>query len=123
VTETRGNPGPILGYQAERLAEIMPAQNQRPLFLGKDILSLGALGALALLERLDGGPARYAATEAAFDNLAMSVDGFCIAEPITGVRMLDEADERFAGRTVTLRAEPYLPVGKMDRFVVHSVLK
>ncbi|AYD66569.1 hypothetical protein DVB37_23590 [Achromobacter sp. B7] len=37
--------------------------------------------------------------------------GFCIAGPITGVRMLDGADERFAGRTVTLRAEPYLPQG------------
>lgn len=124
VTEMRGNPGLILGYQAERLVEIMPAQNQRPLFLdGQDILSLGGLKALALLERVNGGPGRYAATEAAFDNLAMSVEGFCIADPITGVRMLDEADERFAGRTVTLRAEPYLPEGEMDRFVIHSVLK
>lgn len=76
VTETRGNPGLILGYQDDRLAEIMPAQNQRPLFLdGKDVLSIGALESLALLERLNGGPGRYAATEAAFDNLAMSVDG------------------------------------------------
>lgn len=124
VTETRGNPGLILGYQDDRLAEIMPAQNQRPLFLdGKDVLSIGALESLALLERLNGGPGRYAATEAAFDNLAMSVDGFCVADPITGVRMLDEADKRFAGRTVTLRAEHYLPEGEMDRFVIHSVLK
>lgn len=124
VTETRGNPSLILGYQNDRLAEIMPAQNQRPLFLdGKDVLSLCALESLALLERLNGGPGRYAATEAAFDNLAMSVDGFCVADPITGVRMLDEADKRFAGRTVTLRAEPYLPEGEMDRFVIHSVLK
>ncbi|CCH07007.1 hypothetical protein SB816_05645 [Achromobacter sp. SIMBA_011] len=124
VTETRGNPGLILGYQDDRLAEIMPAQNQRPLFLdGKDVLSIGALESLALLERLNGGPGRYAATEAAFDNLAMSVDGFCVADPITVVRMLDEADKRFAGRTVTLRAEPYLPEGEMDRFVIHSVLK
>ncbi|MBH1450060.1 hypothetical protein I5U30_18450 [Stenotrophomonas maltophilia] len=124
VTETRGNPGLILGYQDDRLAEIMPAQNQRPLFLdGKDVLSIGALESLALLERLNGGPGRYAATEAAFDNLAMSVDGFCVADPITGVRMLDEADKRFAGRTVTLRAEPYLPEGEMDRFVIRSVLK
>lgn len=47
----------------------------------------------------------------------------CVADPITVVRMLDEADKRFAGRTVTLRAEPYLPEGEMDRFVIHSVLK
>lgn len=54
VTETRGNPGLILGYQAE---------------------------------------------------------------------MLDEADECFAGRTVTLRAEPHLHEGEMDRFIIDSVLK
>lgn len=124
VTETRGNPGLILGYQADRLVEIMPAKNQRPLFLdGKDIMSLGAREALALLERLNGGPGRYATTEAAFDNLAISLTGFCVADPITGVHMLDESDERFAERTVTLRAEPYLPEEEMDGFVIHSVLK
>src|SRR5690349_7006825 len=38
VTETRGNPGLVLGYRADRLVEIMPAKNQRPLVLdGKDI--------------------------------------------------------------------------------------
>lgn len=44
VTETGGNPGLILEYRADRLVEIMRAQNQRPLFLdGKDMLSLGAM--------------------------------------------------------------------------------
>lgn len=118
VTETRGNPGLVLGYRADRLVEIMPAISQRPLFLdGQDILSLRGLESLALLERLNGGPGRYADTEAAFDNLAISADGFCITDEAAEVRALDESDERCAGRTVTLRPEPYLPEGEMDRFV------
>ena len=122
VTETRGNPGLVLGYRADRLVEIMPAKNQRPLFLdGKDILSLSGLESLALLERLNGGPGRYADTEAAFDELAISVDGFCVTDPAAGVRALDESDERFEGRTVTLRPEPYLPEGEMDRFIHRAV--
>ena len=123
VSETRGNPGLVLRYDAERLAEIMPAKKQRPLFLdGKDMLSLSALEALALLERLNGGPGRYASTGAAFDKLAISVDGFCVTERAIFVRTLDEADEQFQGRTVTLRQNPYLPEGEMDQFILHSVL-
>jgi len=123
VTETRGDPGLVLGYKADRLAEIMPARKQPPLLLdGKDVLSLSALEALALLERLNGGPGRYASTEAAFDKLAISVEGFCVTDQAAGVRTLNEPDERFQGRTVTLRQNPYLPEGEMDRFVIHSVL-
>ncbi len=107
VTETRGNPGLVLGYRADRLVEIMPAKNQRPLVIdGKDILSLSGLESLALLERLNGGPGRYSGTEAAFDNLAISANGFCVTDPAAEVRVLDDSDERFAGRTVTLRLEP-----------------
>ncbi|MGV0804717.1 hypothetical protein [Mycolicibacterium setense] len=122
VTETRGEPGLVLRYQADRLVEIMPAQKQRPLFLdGTDIFALRGLEPLALLERLNEGPGRYADTEAAFDNLAISVDGFCVTDPATGVRALDEPDERFQGRTVTLLPSPYLPAGEMHRFILHSV--
>jgi hypothetical protein len=122
VTETRGNPGLILNYRADRLVEIMTAGKQRPLFLdGSDIFALRELEPLALLERLNEGPGRYADTEAAFDNLAMSADGFCVTDPVTGVRVLEDADDRFQGRTVTLRPSPYLPEGEMDRFIVHSV--
>lgn len=122
VTETRGNPGLVLGYRADRLVEIMPARNQRPLVLdGTDILSLSGLESLALLERLNGGPGRYADTEAAFDNLAISADGFCVTDRAAGVRALDDSDERFVGRTVTLRLEPYLPEGEMDRFIHRAV--
>ncbi|MGV0810217.1 hypothetical protein [Mycolicibacterium setense] len=123
VTEIRGNPGLVLRYQDDRLVEIMSAKEQRPLFLdGSDIFALRDLEPLALLERLNGGPGRYADTEAAFDKLAISVDGFCVTDPAAGVRPLDEVDERFEGRTVTLQPEPYLPEGEMDRFTIQRVL-
>lgn len=122
VTETRGEPGLVLRYQADRLVEIMPAHKQRPLFLdGTDIFALRGLESLALLERLNEGPGRYADTEAAFDNLAISVDGFCVTDPANGVCALDEPDERFHGRTVTLLPSHYLPAGEMHRFILHSV--
>ena len=122
VTETRGDPGLVLGYRADRLVEIMPAILQRPLFVdGKDIFALRELEPLALLERLNARPGRYAGTEAAFDTLAISVDGFCITDPATGVRTLDETDERFLRRTVVLRSSPYLPAHEMDRFIHYSV--
>ncbi|WP_415972589.1 hypothetical protein [Rhodococcus sp. 077-4] len=123
VTETRGDPGLVLRYEADRLVEIMPAAKQRPLFFDdRDIFSLRELEPLALLERLNGSPGRFADTEAAFDDLAISLDGFCVTDAAAGVRILDEADERFQGRTVTLRACPYLPDGEMGRFILHSVL-
>ena len=47
------------------------------------------------------------------------MEGFCVTDPAAGVCLLDDADERFAERTVMLRPTPYLPEGEMDRFVVH----
>ena len=123
VTETRGEPGLVLGYRRSRLVEIMPAVDQRPLFLdGTDVFALPGLEPLALLERMNGGPGRYAGIEAAFDELALSVDGFCVTDPVDGgVHALEETDERFLQRTVMLREEPYRPEGEMGRFIVHRV--
>lgn len=124
TSETRGTSGLILRYQTDQLVEIMPDNAQRPLFLdGADMFSLHGSDALALLERRNGGPGRYADTEAAFDTLAVSVAGFCVTDPGAGVLMLDDSDERFAARSVVLRAEPYLPDGEMDRFVTHKVTR
>ena len=123
ITEARGNPGLILRYETDQLIEIMPAMMQRPLFLeGKDLFSLDALDVLALMERLNGEPGRYAGTQAAFDRIAISLEGFCVTDRTGGMRALDDADERFSGRTVTLRSEPYLPEGEIDQFIVRSVL-
>lgn len=110
VSETRGDPGLVLGYQADRLAQIMPAIGHRPLLLdGRDVFALNAAQALQLLEDFNGGPGRYAGTEAAFDNLAISVEGFSIVQGDGGVRPLDTTDARFQQRTVTVRERPYLP--------------
>ena len=122
VTETRRDSGLVLGYRSERLVEIMVAP-QRPVFLeGQNLLALEPAQALALLERANGGPGRYATTEAAFDGLALSVDGFCVTEQTAGVRILDSDDERFHTRTVMARSAPYAPDDEAERFRTHSVL-
>ncbi|QDE36483.1 hypothetical protein FIV50_02605 [Microbacterium foliorum] len=122
LTEARGDPGVILGYEADRLVQIMPAIGQRPLLLdGRDMFSLSAAEALMLLELRNGGPGRYADTEAAFDNLAISVDGFSLTQRDDGVRTLSETDARFGQRTVTVRRHPYLAEDAMDRFVTHRL--
>jgi hypothetical protein len=74
-----------------------------------------------LLERLNASPGRYADTEAAFDNLAISVNGFSVSDSTAGVLALDDSDERFRERTVTLRKDPYLPEQEMHRYVLHSL--
>ena len=106
VTETRGDL--VLRYETDRLREIMPAHPRRPLFLdGSDLFALAGLDALRLLERCNQAPGRYADTAAAFDGLAISVDGFGAHDPTAGVLGLDDSDERFRQRTVLLRDLPY----------------
>lgn len=120
VTETRGEPGLVLGYEADRLVQIMLAVDQRPLLLdGRDLLSLSAVEVLTLLEQRNGGPGRYADTGASFDNLAIVVDGFSLTQG-GGVQTLRESDARFPQRTVTVRQRPYLPEGELDTFVAHG---
>ena len=121
VTETRGDL--VLRYEADRLCEIMPAGPRHPLFLdGRDVFALRGVTPLELLERLNASPGRYADTEAAFDNLAISVNGFSVSDSTAGVLAPDDSDERFRERTVTLREEPYLPKQEMHRYVLHSLL-
>ena len=120
VTETRGVL--VLRYDADRLCEIMPAGPRHPLFLdGKDVFALRGLAPLQLLEQLNEGPGRFADTEAAFDNLAISVNGFSVSDSATGVLALDDSDERFQERTATLREVPYLPEQEMQRYVKYSL--
>ncbi|TQK28753.1 hypothetical protein FBY28_1741 [Arthrobacter sp. SLBN-53] len=120
VTETRGDL--VLRYAADRLCEIMPAHPRRPVFLdGSDLFALAGLDALRLLERRNQGPGRYADTEAAFDELAISVDGFSVHDSTSGVLALDDSDERFRQRTVLLRDAPYLPAQETQRYTVQSL--
>ena len=118
VTETRGDL--VLRYEADRLCEIM--HSRRPLFLdGSDLFALAGLDALRLLERCNQGPGRYADTEAAFDELAISVDGFSVHESASGVLALDDSDERFRQRAVMLRDAPYFPAQETQRYTVQSL--
>lgn len=79
----------MLRYQADRLCEIMPAGPRHPLLLdGRDLFALRGLEPLELLERRNESPGRYADTEAAFDNLAISVTGFGVSDSTTGVLAL-----------------------------------
>lgn len=120
VTETRGDL--VLRYEADRLREIMPVGSRHALFLdGRDLFALRGLEPLELLERFNESPGRYADTEAAFDTLAVSVDGFSVSDSTAGVLALDDSDERFRGRTATLREVPYLPEQETHRYVVHSL--
>ena len=118
VTETRGDL--VLRYEADRLCEIMPAHPRRPLFLdGSDLFALAGLDVLRLLERYNQGPGRYADTEAAFDELAISVHGFSVHDSAAGVLALDDSDERFRQRTVMLRGIPYEQ--ETQRYTVRSL--
>ena len=121
VTETRG--ALVLRFEADRLCEIMPAGPRHPLFLdGRDVFALRGLEPLEMLERLNESPGRYADTEAAFDNLAISVNGFSISYSTAGVLALDDSDERFRERTATLREVPYLSEQEMQRYAQYSLL-
>jgi hypothetical protein len=122
VTETRKDSGLVLGYLADRLVEIMVPAHCPVVLGGQNLLSLEAAQALELLERANGGPGRYAGAEAAFDGLALSIDGFCVTDPAAGVRILDSDDERFPARTVMARSAPYAPENEIARFRTHSVL-
>lgn len=116
VTETRGDLA--LRYEADRLCEIM--HSRRPLFLdASDLFALAGIDALRLLERRNQGPGRYADTEAAFEELAISVDGFSVHDSASGVLVLDDSDERFRQRTVTLRDLPYEQGA--HRYTMHSL--
>lgn len=120
VTETRGDL--VLRYEADRLREIMLAHPRRPLFLdGSDLFALAGLDALRLLERVNQSPGRYADTEAAFDRIAITVDGFSAHDPTAGVLALDDSDERFRARTVLLGDASYRPEQDMKRYIVHSL--
>lgn len=120
VTETRGDL--VLRYEADRLCEIMAATPRQPLFLaGRNLFALQGLEHLALLEGLNESPGRYADTEAAFDNLAISVSGFSVRDSNSGVLVLKDSDARFLERTVTLREVPYAPEEGLHRYVLFSV--
>ncbi|MGO4450639.1 hypothetical protein AB4Y96_17115 [Phyllobacterium sp. TAF24] len=126
VTEVRGDHGLILRYERDVLIEVMLSTSHKSTnLLEKPVFGLSAIDALVLFEIANRGPGRYRSTEAAFDNLAISLDAFSTtdgAERERTVRPMGGKDERFSNRTITLRPKPYAPKNELDQFVTHSFL-
>jgi hypothetical protein len=122
-TEVRGAGGLVLGYEDGRLSTIMMNVEHNAVTLdNQQIFSLPTRTALLLIETLNRAPGRYRSTQAAFDNISISLDGFSDTDKNRLVSPMLVTDERFANRTVELRAVPYLPADELDKFVKHSFL-
>lgn len=111
----------LLEYRDGRLDGVtVEARHAETQFRNERIFSLDAREVLRLFERANGAPGRFRSTEAAFDNLAVSLFAFSRVSPHGKVQVLREDDPDFAGRSVTLRREPYRPANEMDQFVTAS---
>jgi hypothetical protein len=89
-------------------------------FEGRRVFELDARDVLTLFERANEAPGRYRPTEAAFDNIAVSLFAFSIASPTGEVRPMPDSNPDFRNRSVTLRREPYRPAHERDQFVTFS---
>ncbi len=121
VTETRGNPGLVLGYRLtassrsclQRISAhwFSTARTScRSADWSRWRCWSGSMAALAATPE----PRRRSTTSPSRRMASVSPTGQA------GVRALDNSDERFVGRTVTLRPGPYLPEGEMDRFIYRT---
>lgn len=103
-------------------AVTVEARHDEVIFEGERIFALGAVDALRLFERANGAPGRYRDSEAAFDNIAVSL--FCFSDTSSGgaVRAVSQAEPDFRQRSVTLRRLPYRPESELEAFVDFSFL-
>ena len=122
-TQTLHGAGPtLLEYDDGRLSGVAVEPKCGPAhFEGQAVFKMSARDVLALFERANGAPGRCRSTEAAFDNLAVSL--YCFSSrDARGVRVMADGDLDFRQRSVTVRAAPYQPADEMDQFVTHSFL-
>ncbi|KQP15790.1 hypothetical protein ASF26_16085 [Methylobacterium sp. Leaf93] len=111
----------LLEYRDGRLDGVtVEARHAETQFRNERIFSLKAREVLRLFERANGAPGRFRSTEAAFDNLAVSLFAFSRVSPDGKVLVLRADDPDFAERSVTLRRTPYRPANEMDQFVTAS---
>lgn len=111
----------LLEYRDGRLDGVtVEAGHGEAHFEGQRVFELDALEVLALFERANGAPGRYRSTEAAFDNIAVSLFSFTITSPKGEVRPIPDSNPDFADRSVTLRRKPYRPAHELDQFVTFS---
>lgn len=111
----------LLEYRNGRLDGVtVEARHAETHFRNERIFSLDAREVLRLFERANGTPGRFRSTEAAFDNLAVSLFSFSRVSPDGKVMVLRANDPDFTERSVTLRRTPYRPANEMDQFVTAS---
>ncbi|CAA2099518.1 hypothetical protein MBUL_00193 [Methylobacterium bullatum] len=111
----------LLEYRDGRLDGVtVEARHAETHVRNERVFSLDAREVLRLFERANGAPGRFRSTEAAFDNLAVSLFAFSRVSPDGKVRVVREDDPDFTGRSVTLRRAPYRPANEMDQFVTAS---
>ncbi len=111
----------ILEFDQSGLVQIQIGQNSVLLHLGNlSIFQSSVEAVLAELEHLNGRPGRFRRAEVVFDELAISLDCFCELTASGAVEMIPEHDVRFAGRSITLRRNAYIPEYEMHEFVGFS---
>lgn len=111
----------LLEYRDGRLDGLtVEARHAETQFRNERVFSLNAPEVLRLFERANGAPGRFRSTEAAFDNLAVSLFAFSRVSPDGKVQAVRADDPDFAARSVTLRRAPYRPANERDRFVTAS---
>ncbi|WP_019902892.1 hypothetical protein [Methylobacterium sp. 77] len=111
----------LLEYRDGRLDGVtVESRHAETHFQNVRIFTLTAREVLRLFERANGAPGRFRSTEAAFDNLAVSLFAFSHVSADGKVLAMRDDDSDFAERSVTLRREPYRPANEIDRFVTAS---
>ena len=123
VTQTLAGSSLVLDYLNGRLESIIASEQADQINLsGERIFQMESDKLLRLLESANGSPGRYDSTGAAFDNIAMYLDGFTETNSDGKVIILTRSDDRFESRTITARHERYqindfLPEGKIQSFL------
>ncbi|KQS67868.1 hypothetical protein ASG39_05780 [Rhizobium sp. Leaf371] len=113
----------VLDYLNGRLQSIIASEQADQINLsGERIFQMESDKLLRLLESANGSPGRYDSTGAAFDNIALYLDGFTETNSDGKIIILTRSDDRFESRTITARHERYqindfLPEGKIQSFL------
>lgn len=123
ITQTLAGSSLVLDYLNGRLATIIASGQADQINLRDELIfQMESDKLLRLLESENGSPGRYHSTGAAFDNIAIYLDGFTENNSDGKVIILTRSDDRFESRTVTARHEPYqindfLPEGNTHSFL------
>ncbi|MFC3969653.1 hypothetical protein ACFOVS_16190 [Rhizobium lemnae] len=123
ITQTLSGSSLVLDYTHGKLTAIIASKQADQIsFRHELIFRVESDVLLKLLESENGSPGRYHSTGAAFDHLAIYLDGFTETNSDGKVIILTRSDDRFGSRTVTARHESYqindfLPEAKTHSFL------